>query len=313
MEASAEIGIVIVNYNGGQMNLDCLEDLHRQSFESFRIILVDNGSTDGSVDMVKKAFPEIPCIEVGENLGFARGNNVGIRECLKDPDIRYVLLLNNDTESDPRMMEELVSCLERNPRAAAAGPKIYYYDEQERIWSFGGKVQYRETVTREIGKGRMDRGQYDKDCEVDFITSCCMLIRRKSLIEVGLLDPNYFINVDDADWCTKARRLGHTIFFAHKSKLWHKVAMSTGGSYTPFKTFHTGRSNAIFVRKYAKPLERLSFLFYAGLGLAAAFLREIFRGRVPAVFAKAKGIYKGLTDSLLEPERLDGKSERKEE
>ncbi|MFC2171042.1 glycosyltransferase family 2 protein [Acidobacteriota bacterium] len=301
-----KVGIIIVNFNGGQLTAECLEDLKRQSHGAISIMVVDNGSTDGSVDMIKTGFPTAVCIETGENLGFARGNNVGIRASLDDPDIRYLLLLNNDTECDPSMLEVLIECLEKEPEVAAVGPKIYYFDEPDRIWSFGGNLKYRETVTREIGKGRFDRGQFDRERDVDFITSCCMLISRKALEEVGLLDPNYFINVDDADWCTRARRAGYRILFTPKTKIWHKVAMSTGGSYKPFKTFHTGRSNAIYVRKFGKPLQRFSFLCFAGFGLIAAFFREVLRGGAPAVFAKAKGIYRGLTDPLLELEKTTG-------
>jgi GT2 family glycosyltransferase len=300
-DPGARIAVVLVNWNGASDTLATLASLdHAVGAESLRVIVVDNGSTDGSPERLRKARPGLELVETGANLGFAGGNDAGIRKALEAPEVGWVLLLNTDVDVDPGFLAPLVHACE-DPRVGAAGPKIYYFDPRDRLWAAGGRLRIRETVAVELGRGKTDSPRWNRPRDVTYLTTCCLLIPRDVLEAVGGLDPAYFINVDDADWCRRALDAGYRLRYAPESRVWHKVAAATKGSYTPTKTFHTGRSNAIWVRRHAGPLGFAAFLAANLLALPVAFLRELPRGNARSVRAKARGILRGLLDPLPSP------------
>jgi len=296
---------VLVNWNGADDTLATLASLDRAAGrERLRVVVVDNGSTDGSAERLRRERPDVELLATGKNLGFAGGNDEGLRLVLADPRIARVLLLNTDVEVDPGFLAPLASAL-AEPRVAAAGPKIFYFDPPDRLWAAGGRLRIRETVAVELGRGRPDGPEFSRPLDVSYLTTCCLLVRREALAAVGLLDPVYFINVDDADWCRRALDRGFVLRYVPESRIWHKVAASTAGGYTPAKTFHTGRSNALYVRRHGGPLGMAVFLAANLAALPWALLRELPRGNARAVAAKARGVLRGLTDPLPEPPRLD--------
>jgi GT2 family glycosyltransferase len=314
--ATAATAVVLVNWNGAADTLDTLTSLDRaEGREGLRVVVVDNGSTDGSAERLRRERPDVEVIESGGNLGFAGGNDVGIRHVLADPAIERVLLLNTDVAVDPGFLSPLFRAVD-DPRVAAAGPKIFYFDPPDRLWAAGGRLRIRETVTVEYGRGRLDGPEWSRPADVTYLTTCCLLVTRRALETVGLFDPAYFINVDDADWCRRALDLNLALRYVPESRIWHKVAASTAGSYTPMKTFHTGRSNALYVRRHGGALGLAGFVAANLVTLPYAWLRELSRGNARAAVAKARGVFRGLTEPLPplpsppEPPRLDvsGKS-----
>jgi GT2 family glycosyltransferase len=299
------IAVVLVNWNGAADTLDTLDSLDRaEGGRELRVVVVDNGSRDDSVAVLRRARPELEIVETGANLGFAGGNVAGIRHVLETPEIGWVLLLNTDVSVDPGFLAPLLAAC-ADPGVAAAGPKIFYFDPPDRLWAAGGRLRIRETVTVELGRGEKDGPSFDRPADVTYLTTCCLLIPRDALRRVGLLDPSYFINVDDADWCRRARDAGYRLRYAPESRIWHKVAASTSGSYTPVKTFHTGRSNALYVRRHGGIPGLALFLLANLVTLPAAWLRELPRGNGRAVLAKARGVLCGLLDPLPPPPALD--------
>ena len=300
-DPAARVAVVLVNWNGATDTLATLESLDRAvGAEALRVIVVDNGSSDDSVPRLRRARPGLELMETGANLGFAGGNEVGIRKALEGSEIGWVLLLNTDVDVDPGFLAPLVRACE-DPGVGAAGPKIFYADPADRLWAAGGRLRIRETVAVELGRGQPDGPRWNRPGEVSYLTTCCLLIPRDVLEAIGGLDPAYFINVDDADWCRRALDAGYRLRYVPESRVWHKVAASTQGSYTPTKTFHTGRSNAIWVRRHAGPLGKAMFVAANLLALPLAFLRELPRGNAGAVRAKAQGILRGLREPLPEP------------
>jgi GT2 family glycosyltransferase len=300
-DAAARVAVVLVNWNGASDTLATLSSLDRVvGAEALRVIVVDNGSADDSVARLRKERPGLEIVETGENLGFAGGNDVGIRKALEAPEVGWVLLLNTDVDVDPGFLAPLIRACD-DPDVGAAGPKIFYFDPSDRLWAAGGRLRIRETVAVELGRGKPDGPRFNRARDVTYLTTCCLLVPRDVLERVGALDPAYFINVDDADWCRRALDAGYRLRYAPESRIWHKVAASTAGSYTPTKTFHTGRSNAIWVRRHAGPLGLAAFLAANLLALPVAFLREARRGNAAAVRSKARGILRGLLDPLPDP------------
>lgn len=303
-DPASRVAVVLVNWNGAADTLATLASLDRVRGADLWPIVVDNGSRDDSVARLRAAQPSLELIETGTNLGFAGGNLAGIRHALADPAVGWILLLNTDVLVDPDFLVPLLAA-SRDPEVGAAGPKIFYADPPDRLWAAGGRLRVRETVTEEWGRGELDGPRWNAPRDVSYLTTCCLLVPRDALLRVGPLDPAYFINVDDADWCRRAARAGYRLRYVPESVLWHKVAASTGGHYTPFKTFHTGRSNAVYARRQLGPAGRAAFVLANLVTLPLAYLRELPRGNAAAVLSKARGLWRGLRDELPELPRLD--------
>jgi GT2 family glycosyltransferase len=293
---------IVLNYNGRDVTLQALASLRQMTYPAFDLLVVDNGSTDGSTAAIAAAFPDVFQVRTEENLGPAGGCNLGIVWAL-ERGYPYLLLLNNDIEVDPEMLSVLVAAAEADPTLGAVGPKAYYYGDRNRIWSAGGILQFRESVTRERGQNEIDRGQYDRDGEVDFVNGCAMLVRREAFEQAGLWDPIYRLSVEDADFCLRMKQHGLRCWYTHQARLWHMVAFATKGVYKAGKTFHTGRSTMIFVRRYATAAQRLRSFLFMLLALPAAYLRELRHGNQAAAVAKARGFLAGLRAPLTEPPR----------
>jgi len=306
-ETSPKVAVVLVNWNGATDTLATLASLDRVRGAELWPIVVDNGSTDGSVERLRRERPRLDLRETGANLGFAGGNLVGFRAALSDATVSHVLALNTDVEVAPDFLLPLLAACE-DPAVGAAGPKIFYFDPADLLWAAGGRLRWRETVTEEFGQRRPDGPEFSRARDVTYLTTCCLLIPRRALERVGLLDPVFFINVEDADWCRRALDAGLRLRYVPESRIWHKVAATTGG-YTPTKTFHTGRSNALYARRHGMPFGLALFLLANAVALPLALLRELPRGRAKSVRAKARGVWRGLRDPLPAPPRWPAEGE----
>ncbi len=293
------VACIVLNYNGKEITLEAIDSLSRMRYPAFDILHVDNGSTDGSSEAVKERFPKVITVRVEENKGPTEGINRGLLAGLEGG-YDYLLLLNNDIEAHPEMLHELVLVAEADPKIACVGPKTYYFWDRQRLWSAGGILRFKESVTRERGMGDIDHGQYDRDEEVDYLNGCASLMRGSVVREVGIFDPIFTLAVEDADWCMRAKRAGYHCMYAHRALLWHMVS-HTAGNYQARRTFFTGRSNAIFVRRYGGIWQWLTFFLFTTAALPLAFLRELPKGNQGAAVAKLKGILTGLRVPMTPP------------
>lgn len=223
------VWIIVVNWNQRQMTLECLTSL--RALTGCHVLLVDNGSTDGSADAVRAAFPEVEVIETGANLLYAGGNNAGMTRALS-AGADYVVLLNNDTLVDPESMSRLRAAMDADPRSGIAGPKILYADAPDRIWYAGGEMSFWRGEVWHRGIREVDRGQFDRPCETGYVTGCCLMIRREALERVGLLDESYRMYGEDLDLCVRVRRAGYSIRYEPAARIWHKISVSSGGHLT---------------------------------------------------------------------------------
>jgi GT2 family glycosyltransferase len=292
--SSPRIAVIVLNWNRRVDTLECLDSLARQTYLNYYVIVIDNGSTDGSVGSIQANFPDAIVVTNSSNLGYAEGNNIGIGLALNDA-ADYVLLLNNDTVVDPTLLEQLVRVAETSEQVGAVGAKILYYSDRERIWSAGSVLNYTETVTRLRGYRQIDRGQFDRIEEVECISGCAMLLRRSAIEAVGVLDrlfsPAYF---EDTDWCLRARQRGYRILYAPAAKVWHKVSMSGGGEYNLRERYLIGYNSVQFMKRYAGFGAWLKFSVFAIASLPLVYLVRTFQKRGRAVIAKGLGMWDGL-------------------
>lgn len=218
------VTIVLLNWNDSDETLACLRSLRQLDYPSYDVVVVDNGSSDGSVRAIREQFPGATVVELGHNVGFTGGNNAGLRLAL-ERQADYALLLNNDTDVTAGFLRLLVKASECDPAVGIAGPTIYYYDQPEVVWSAGGRIDWRLGRTGMVGLNEQDAGQFGEDPrEVDFLTGCALLVKATVLQQVGLLDERFFIYYEDAEWCVRARRAGFKIVHVPQAHIWHKIS-----------------------------------------------------------------------------------------
>jgi len=283
--------VVIPNWNRRDDTLACVESLLQMDYPDFRIVVVDNGSTDDSVQAMARQFPGVEQITNGRNLGFAAGANVGIRHALaRGAD--FVFVANNDTSVAPDALGVMVEAASPQD-VGLVGPKIYYAGDPQRIWSVGA---WRHRLTLEITGCR--RGQLDADpdgepFEVDFVTGCAMLIRRGCLEQVGLFDERFFMYYEDSDYCLRVRSAGYHVLVVPRAKMWHKVATSSGGSDSPMERYHMARSSVLFFRKHVRGWRWLIVGPYRAGSAVKWVMRLALRRRWVSVRAYLRGLGDG--------------------
>jgi len=283
------ISIIIPNWNGLRFLEECFHSIEKQTFPSFEVIFVDNGSTDGSADWVRSQYGHLARVIRNEkNLGFAEGNNVGIRLAKG----KYIVFLNNDTVVDPHWLEELVKPVEADATVGMCASKVLSYDRPNMLEATG-ELLYRDGLNRARGHLEVDRGQYDLDLEIFFPPGCGALYRKEVLEEVGLFDEDFFAYGEDADLGLRARLAGWKCIYTPGAVVYHKGSGSTG-RYSPFKAFYVER-NRVWVAVKNFPLffllltpfyTLLRFFFQAygaftHRGAAGRFTRE---QSLPALF-----------------------------
>ncbi len=240
--------VVVLAWNNLADTLECLESVKRLDYPNRETILVDNGSTDGTATAVREQFPQVHVIENARNLGYAAGNNVGMEHALEHG-ADYVMLLNNDTVVGQDLISNLVEVAGQHPDAGILGPKIYYYDDPNRIWYAGGKWRREHARVHHVGVGRLDTGESSEVVETDYVTGCALLTRRPVVERIGLLDPRFFYSWEDVDWCYRARREGYRCLFVPQAKVWHKVNTGLGGK-TPTYWYYITRNNLLWLEKH---------------------------------------------------------------
>jgi GT2 family glycosyltransferase len=243
------VSIILLNWNQPHFTLACLHSLNKITYPNFNVIVVDNGSVDDSIsqmDAVKSELNyKLEIIANDKNLGFAEGNNVGIRRGL-ELKADYVLLLNNDTEVAPGFLEPLVQMNESNHKIGITGPKIYYYDQPDLIWSAGG-IFTKEGWTQQLGVNQPDSPELNKLRKVDYVSGCAMLVKRSVIEKVGMLDPRFFIYYEETDWCGRTAKGGFEIWYVPESILWHKISLKAR-DLSPRYIYLMTRNRLLFLR-----------------------------------------------------------------
>ena len=241
------VSVVILNWNGCADTLACLRSLSFVAYVELDILVVDNGSIDDSVQQITAIdWPHaVMVIETGRNLGYAGGNNVGMRVAL-DRGADFVLLLNNDTEVAPNFISELVAAAARAPQAAVVGPCIYYYDRPEVLWFAGAAWDDDALAFQWPGQGLRDVEAGTLVEQTAYVCGAAMLFRREALDRIGLLDERFFLVYEESDWCFKARRAGYSCLMAPTARIWHKIGASFGSEQSPLRAYFSTRNQLLW-------------------------------------------------------------------
>ncbi len=303
------IYIIILNYNGKQDTVECLRSLRTVAQPDFKIILIDNGSEEILCEEpagIVADDPRVVLIRNEENLGFAGGNNVGIRYAL-DHGADYILLLNNDTVVSPDFLQELLAAFK--PGVGIAGPKILYYDQPERIWSEGSLINWIFYHGRS-GKFQKNRSAATELREVDSVTGCALMIRREVIECIGLMDESFFLYGEEDDWCYRAGKAGYRIVVNPRSVIWHKVSQSSGGDYNRTIAYYKTRNKILFIRKHLPFKFWLPAFGWLAASLLYRCVQALLHGRVEIVTAIRNAltwhIHHQVPRSSRSPEEYNG-------
>ena len=243
------IAILILNWNGKQDTLECLASVYRIDYPAFDVVVVDNGSADDSVQAIRHSYPQAVILETGANLGFAGGNNVGIRWALEQG-FDGILLLNNDTVVDPGLLAAFAGAERRFPGAGVFGAKIYYYSPEDVLWFAGGLWQSKSLSFTHVGIGKLDGPEYAEPRAYDYITGCALYASAEVFRAIGLLDEAFFLTYEETDWCYRARARGYQCLYIPEAKLWHKVSVSCGGAASPLVNYFMTRNKLLWAKKH---------------------------------------------------------------
>lgn len=288
------VTIIVLNWNGLEDTMDCLESLDQLDYENYEVVVVDNGSVDESVTVIRERFPGVTVIENGENMGYAEGNNGGVEYALQ-AGADYIFVLNNDTVLCQDILTHLVATAETHPRVGAVGPKIYYHAQPRRIWFAGGIIDWQHGLTVNLGADEDDVGQFEEVRSVDFLAGCALLIKRETWENVGPFDSRFFMYWEETDWCTRVQRAGYDLLFVPQAKMWHKVSPADQSS-SPLILYYMTRNRLLFLYKNVSFPHKVTVLARCGWGIPrtiASFLRRGKREQGRALIQGALDFFRG--------------------
>jgi GT2 family glycosyltransferase len=293
--APLRCAVIILNWNGKHFLSDCLTSLRAQTVNEFEVLLVDNGSQDGSSEYVAREFPEVQVLALRENLGFCAANNLGIEQAI-NRGADCVLLLNNDTRVAPDFIQHMMEALFQDSSVAVVCPKIYFMDRPNLLWYAGGDFSLWTSRSRHTGWKQIDQGQFDRPRPVTAATGCAMLVRVSSIHNVGFLKEDFWAYGEDIEWTLRFLEKQYRVVYEPRARVWHHDGGTTIARGSAFRRQYLSTRNLLLlcrehVRWWQLPTFLLGFLvLHVGYYSCLRLVRRDFRA--------FWSIYRGIIDSL---------------
>jgi len=315
-----KVSIILLNYNGYEDTIDCFQSLQKVNYNNFEIVIVDNASPDQSMGKISAYMqdkriehilfedpntamdnmlpkPKISLIQSGFNGGYGHGNNIGIKYALKN-DADYVLILNNDTVVEPDFLEPLVMLCEEDENIGIASGKIYFHDRPDTLWFIGGSLNPYTAKITHFNFNEKDTGQIPKK-PINFITGCMWLIPKKIFATIGFINEDYFMYVEDLEYCQRVINKSYTLGISENSRVFHKAGAASGGHLSDFSTYWISRNKIKFISANVKFPYKITAYIY---NLFIMPLRWLYKRKVNSFFIHIKGtidaIFKGAIDVI---------------
>ncbi len=282
--------VVVLNSNRREDTLACLASLAASAYSNQDVILLDNASTDNSVEAVSAAFPAVEIIRLRENRGYAGNNNVGISSAMaREAD--WVFVLNEDTVLDPNCVSHLVAAGESDPAIGIVGPTVYHFDEPDVIQSAGGLIGP-AWESRHLAQNEPDHGQFRQEHDVDWISGCGIMLRRGVIEQVGMIDERYFYYWEETEWCIRAGRAGWRIVHVPKAKLWHK-GVQRDYHPSPHVTYYATRNRLMTLARHRAPVKSWTGAF---MQIGRTLVSWTIRPRWRAMRQHRRAMWRGVVD-----------------
>jgi len=270
------VGVVIVNHNLKDSLRETILSVKKVNYPSLEIVVSDNASTDGSIEMLRREFPEVHLLAHEKEQGYGKAASLGL-EFFADK-TKYIFSTTNDVVLDPEIINVLVDYAEEHPDAAVLGAKIYFFGRDNVLWSAGGRIHPLHGHSYHFGWNRKDNPRYDQVRECDYMTGCGYLLRSDVVKKVGFFNPDLVFVCEDADLCYRIRELGYKIVYVPAAKMWHKTS-TTLAKNRPLQLYYTTRNMLYMIQRHKigfYPLSLLVHLFVVcplKMGLFAVILR----------------------------------------
>jgi GT2 family glycosyltransferase len=292
--------VIVLNCNGKELLQACLNSLAQQTYTPLTTVVVDNGSSDGSLEMLVQQFPSVRAISLPENRGFSIANNIAIRDVLARG-FDFVMLLNNDTIVEAECVSELMAAIGTNQNIAAVCPKIYFAARPDVFWYAGADFSLLSARLDQRGWKKKDTGQYDHHVDITVATGCAVMLRAAALKDAGLLDETLWAYLEDVEWSMRFLRAGYILRFAPKARVWHHDGatwvLTLGQGSQAKRQYYTTRNMLLIGWKLARwwqmPTYALGVLIHE-FGFYTAL--RIWRRDYRALWA----IYRGAAAALKE-------------
>ena len=288
--------VIVLTWNNYGDTAECLHSLRKLNYSPYNVLLVDNGSTDGSIERLRLAFPEVTILKTGENLGYAGGNNIGIEYALSK-DVDYILLLNNDTIVDPKLAIKLVQASNEIDNLGIFGCVNYYYNNRKKVQFSGGVFNWKTGDIIDLTRHKIDDGQFELVKEVDTVAGSCLFLPTPVIKSVGIFDNRYFLTFEDSDLCCRVKKAGYKVYTFMGAGIWHKVSVSGQAQQKGLNIlkYYAVRNRFLFlIRNSPKHFLPLSFTYHISRTVVYIF-REIRNRNMP----QAKLLLFGLIDGIL--------------
>ena len=297
------VAAVVANWNGGAENLECVASLIADGIAPADVVFVDNGSGDGSLELVERRFPAITRIANRENAGFGEASNQGARAAL-ERGADAVFFVNNDVVLPRGTLERLVRALESDADLGIVGPRVLYKNDPSRVWCAGGMLTWRQNLSTLLGHKELDGPRWRENRAVDYVAGCALLARRSVLERIGFFDAQYFAYMEDVDFCLRAKEAGFGVRLIGDAHALHSASTATGGGYNPRRKYMMGVNSIWFLKRHAHAAQWMRFIAYDVLSLPFLWLTGLFVGRSRSVLAKAVGIVDGLRGKRVTAESI---------
>ena len=285
MQNECRLSIITINYNGLKDTCELIDSIPFDG--NMEVIVVDNASTQDEASIISERYPQVKVIRSHQNLGFAGGNNVGIKAAKG----QYILLINNDTYFKEYNIDALINRLESSDKIGIVCPKLRFAWANHPI-QFAGYTPLSPITIRNqaIGFGESDHGQYDTAHPTPYAHGAAMLIKREAMDKVGLMPECYFLYYEELDWSMMFTRAGYEIWYDPACTVYHKESQTTGQN-SPLRTYYITRNRLLFVkRNYQGICKYLSYIYLIGLVATRDILKYVFQGRLDLVKAVCRGI-----------------------
>ncbi len=289
----ARITALVLNWNGSLLLDPCVRSLLSSRGVDLHVVVVDNGSTDGSSAAAAREHPGVEVLENGANLGYARGMNRGIAHALASG-AEYVLFLNNDATVEPDCVLHLARALDADPGVGIVGPKVLFDTDATLIQYSGGRLSKWTGRSRSIGLGERDRPEFDVPTDVDFVSGCCLLVRSDAVRRAGHLDERFHHGYEDVEWNVRVGRAGYRVRFVPAARAHHGLARSSGGYDSPFYVYYQARNRFLLVRRVAGPVDRWLWLPFQVAHLVRRAMSLVMARQLAALPAFARGVIDGI-------------------
>lgn len=302
---NAKIVAVVLDWNGAADTVACVRSLLALRDERLEILVVDNGSQVATAGALAAAGLDAAVLRSEVNLGYAGGNNLGIRQAL-DRGADFVWVLNNDAIVEPGALAPLVDAAGKHPRAGAFGSRVLRGDDRSRIWVAWGRVTWLQSLIELVGENAPDGPPYDREQEVEWVPGCSLFFRAAALREVGAFDEEFFAYHEDVDWAARAAKRGWRCVYVPASRVVHHIHGSSGGAshYGGFRKYLSARNSILYALRHGTIAQRLLM----GLAIVATFpfqlARRALAGEAGGVWIKLRGWRDGLAGRPIPFEEL---------